>query len=62
MQVLATKLYKIKNKLLPEIFAKVFALETESYYNLKWCNDFRIPSVRAVCDGSGSTSFLGPKI
>ena len=33
-----------------------------SHYNLRWCNDFRIPSIRTVYHGSESISFLGPKI
>ena len=62
MEVLATELYKIKNGLSLELFTEIFARETESHYNLRWCNDFRIPSIRTVYDGSESVSFLGPKI
>ena len=34
----------------------------QSHYNLRRCNDFRIPSIRTVYHGSESISFLGPKI
>ena len=62
IQALATVLYKIKNGFSPEIFVEFFARETESHYNLKWRNDFRIPSIRTVHHGSESISFLGLKI
>ena len=43
-------------------FTEIFALETESHYGLRQCNDFRILSIRTVYHGSKSISFLGPKI
>ena len=57
---LAIELFKIKNGLSPEIFTEIIARETESHYNLRQCNDFRIPSTRRVYHGSKSISFLGP--
>ena len=57
IQVLVTKLYKSRNGLSPEIFNEMFAHETESHYNLRRCNDFRIPSIRTVYHGSESISF-----
>ena len=62
IQALATEFYKIKNGLSPELFTEIFARETESHYNLRRCNDFRVPSIRTVYHGSESISFLGPKI
>ena len=62
IQALATEFYKIKNGLSPELFTEIFARETESQYNLRRCNDFRIPSIRTVYHGSESISFLRPKI
>ena len=62
MEVLATEFYKIENGLSPELFTEIFTRETESYYNLRRCNDFRLPSFRTVYHGSESISFLGPKI
>ena len=52
----------MKNGLSPELFTGIFDRETESHYNLRRCNDFRIPSVRTVYNGSHSISFLGPEI
>ena len=52
IQALATEFYKIKNGLLLELFTETFARETESYYNLSQCNDFRIPSNCIVYHGS----------
>ena len=46
----------------PELFTEVFARETEPHYNLRRCNDSRIPSTRTVYHGSESIFFLGPKI
>ena len=43
-QNLATDFYKIKNGISPELFTEIFARETESHYNLRWCSDFRIPN------------------
>ena len=62
MQALATEFYKIKNGISPELFTEIFAREPESHYNLRWCNDFRIPSICTVYHGNESISFLGPKI
>ena len=58
IQALANEFYKIKKGLSPELFTR----ETESYYNLKRCNDFRIPLIRTVYHGSESVSFLGRKL
>ena len=62
IQALATEFYKIKNGFSPEHFTEIFARETESHYNLRRCNDFRIPSIRTVYHSTESISFLGPKI
>ena len=44
MQALTTEFYKVKNKLSPELFTR----ETESHYNLRRYNDFRISSKTSV--------------
>ena len=62
IDALVTGFYKIKNGLSPELFTEIFARKTESHYNPRWCNDFRIPSIRTVYHGSESISFSGPKI
>ena len=62
IQALATEFYKIKNRILPELFTEIFACETESHSNLRRCNDFRIPSIHTAYHGSESISFVGPKI
>ena len=61
IRALATEFYKIKNGLSPELFTEIFTHETESHYNLRWCNDFRIPSIHTVYHGSESICFLGPE-
>ena len=48
IQALATDFYKSKNGLSPEIFTEIFARETEPHYNLRLCNDFRIPSIGSL--------------
>ena len=62
LEALATEFYKIENGYWPELFTEIFARETEPHYNIRRCSDFRIPSIRTVCHGSKSISFLGPKI
>ena len=59
---MTTEFYKIKNGLSPELFTEIFAYETESHSNLRWCNDFRIPSIRTAYHNSESISFVGPEI
>ena len=59
---LAIEFYKIKNGLSPKLFTEIFAGETESHYNLRRCNYFRISSISTVYHGSERISFLGPKI
>ena len=61
IQALAIEFYKIKNGLSPELSTEIFAHETRSH-NLRWCNDFRIPSIRTVYHGIESISFTGHKI
>ena len=39
------------------LLQKFFARETESHYNLRRCNDFRIPSIGTVYHGSKIISF-----
>ena len=53
---------KLKMDFRQKFLLNFFAHETESHYNLKWRNDFRIPSIRTVHHGSKSISFLGLKI
>ena len=53
---------KLKMDFRQNFFTKIFAREAESPYNLRRCNDFRIPSIRTVYHGSESITFLGPKI
>ena len=60
IQALATEFYKIKNGLSPEPFTEIFA--HESYYNLRWCRDFRITSIRTAYHRHESISFLGRNI
>ena len=52
IQTFAVELCKVKNVLPLEIITKNFACETETHYSLRWCNDFRIPPIRAVYHGS----------
>ena len=58
IQALGTEFYKIKNGFLPELFIEIVAREAESHYNLRRCNDFRIPSMCTVYHGSESIFFF----
>ena len=62
IQAFVIEFYKIKNGLSPELFTETFARSTEFHYNLRRCNDFRIPSISTIHHGDESISFLEPKI
>ena len=47
IQVLATELYKIKMDFRHKLLLK-FLLVKQSHYNLRRCNDLRIPSIRTL--------------
>ena len=55
-------MYKIKNDLSPLIVTELFEQRNEQHYDLRKYSQFTIPSIRTVCHGSESITFLGPKI
>ena len=61
LQVLATEMFKIKNKMSPKILDEIF-YEKTSLYNLRQNSSFFIRKVHSVYHGTESLSFLGPKI
>ena len=60
-----TEIYRLRQqnctKLKIDFFSEILACETESHYNRRRCNDFRIPLIRTAYCGSESISFLGRK-
>ena len=61
LQVLVTKLYKVKSNMAPEILNEIFQNRTSSY-NLRTNSSFADRPVHSVYHGTESLSFLGPKI
>ena len=62
LQILATKMCKIKNELSPSIVIELFEQRNEQHYDLRNNSQFTIPPIRTVYRGLESISFLGPKI
>ena len=57
LQVLTTEVYKVKRKLVKELFP----LSTHAY-NLRFTYEFKLKNIKTVRYGTESLSFLGPKI
>ena len=62
LQALAIEMYKVANKMSPEIMNEIFQLREKSHYNLHYTSEFIIPPIHSVYHGSESVSYLGPKI
>ena len=62
LQILATRMYKIKNDLSPLIVTELFQKRNEQQCDLKNNTQFTIPPIRTVYHESKSISFLGHKI
>ena len=62
IQILATKIYKLVNNLLPPGMNRVFKLNSDSRYNLRQILQFSRCFVKSVYHGTESISYLGPKI
>ena len=62
LQVLATEIFKVKNKLSAEIMKQVFDFQ-EPYYNLRSeTSQFRRENIKTTRFGIKSFKFLGPKM
>ena len=61
LQVLATKIYKVKMNLTPQLVKDLFPHSTQAC-NLRSTYEFKFENVKIVHYGSESLSFLGPKI
>ena len=62
LQILTTKMHKIKNDLSPLIITELFEQRNEQHCDLRKNSQFTIPPIRTVYHVSESISFLGPKI
>ena len=62
IQILATKIYKLVNNLLPPSMNRVFKLDSDSRYNLRQILQFSRSLIKSVYHGTESISYLGPKI
>ena len=61
LQVLAIKMFKIKNNMAPEFLNEIFQ-NRALLYNLRTNSNFSSRQVHSVYHGTESLSFLGPKI
>ena len=62
IQTFATKMFKVKNEISPEIICDIFTQRINNHYNLRYINHFETPLARTVYNGTESVSYLGPKI
>ena len=62
LQYLAIELYKIVNKLSPNIINELFQMNHENSNNLRNLSKFRSRKIKTTLYGSESLSYLGPKI
>ena len=62
IQALAIEMFKVKQKLCPEITSYIFMERRNNQYNM--CNrpDYKTPQVHSIFHGTESVSYLGPKI
>ena len=61
IQALATEMFKVKNNIAPEIMKQLFAPKMRCY-DFRNSNSFKRSRVNSVWHGTGSMSYLGPKI
>ena len=61
LQNLATKLFKVKNDLSPEIMKEIFVFQENETYNLRSGNHLERKNIRATQYGIESVSNLGAK-
>ena len=54
-------MFKVKNNIAPEIMKEMFAPKMSSY-DLRNKNSFKRRRVKSVWHGTGSVTYLGPKI
>ena len=60
---LAIELFRLYNGLLPPLMNNIiFKLRAKNSYNLRQVSEISRPMVKSVYHGTGSTSYLGPKI
>ena len=61
IQVLATKMFKVKNNIAPKILKELFATKMSSY-DLRNNDSFKRKRVNSAWHGNELVSYLGPKI
>ena len=62
LQVLATKIFKLKNRLAPEIMKKVFEIQNPAYNFRSEAIHFKRENVKTTHYGIQLVRYLGPKI
>ena len=59
---LAIEMVKVVNGMSPEILNEVFKQQSNLHYNLRHTSEFSVNPIHSVYSGTGSASYLGPKI
>ena len=62
LQVLVTEIYKVKNRIAPEIMKDIFELQNPSYNLRSTYNQFRRENIKTVYYDLQSVRYIGPKI
>ena len=62
LQVLVTEIYKVNNRIAPEIMKDIFELQNASYILRSSCDQFRRENIKTVHYGLQSVRYLGTKI
>ena len=61
LQVLVTEIYKVKNKIAPDIMKDTFEQQNSSYTLKSFCNQFRTENIKTVHYGLQSGKSQNPK-
>ena len=59
---LAIAIHKVANGICPEIMKDIFKLRENTHYNPRGTSQFLVNPIHSVFNGSGSASYLEPKI
>ena len=62
IQMLAIEMFRFYTGLSSPLMNNIFKLRVEDPYNVRHVSDFSRLIVKSVYHGTGSTSYLGPKI
>ena len=62
IQLLATELFKVKNRFSPPFMKEIFVENAQHYYDLRKKTEFKRNIVKTVYNGTETLTFLGPRM